>query len=230
MPVHKKTIQDRQRGSIVDAVTLTEFVFQFEPSQHKDKSNTVFGEHSVIGHRLTGFHWVGGGKSEVELEIYLLGAAFTNFANPTPSEVGEFRMAQLGDWQPKILIDTGETNEDGTAVMRWIDNPQPAPKTDDLSTARERIRQGKANANKSVMRQLGDLKKLLDPKDDIGAPHPVLINMGGLYTGKQFLLVEVDASYISRNLETQEPYEAQVRLKLHQLGENAKYSGAGARR
>lgn len=228
--IKKTQNKDRQRGSLVDAVTLTEYFFQFEPDTHKDKHTTQFGEHSIVGHRLSGFHWIGGGKAEVELDIYLVGAARTNFANPTPGEVGEFRMAQLGDYQRMILVDTGEDNPDGTAKMKWVKNPEPPPTVDSVSQAKAKIRQAKKDANKAVMKQIADIRSLLEPKDDIGAPHPVLINMGGLYTGKQFLLTEVDTTYLARNLETMEPYEAQIKMKFHMLGENAKYSGSGAKK
>lgn len=226
----KRINYDRQRGSLVDAITLAEFPFQFEPEVHKDKDSNTLGEHHIVGHRLPNYHWVGGGKSELELDLYLLSAAMTNFSSPKPDEVGAFRMAQLGDYQRMILVDTGENNADGSAKMKWVKNPEPPPKVDSVGIAKRKIREAKQQANRGVMQQIADLKKFCDPQDDIGAPHPVLINLGGLYTGIQWLVSDVETTYLSRNLETLEPYEAQIKLKLVRLAENAKYTGTGVKK
>lgn len=218
----------RQRGSLVDAVTLTEYPFQFEPSEHEDHDTTAFGEHHVVGHRLSGYHWVGGGKADVSMTIHLVCGANTDLGAPKPGDVGNYRMAQLASYQKQILVDTGGTNADGTKKMQYIKNPQPVPKLDSVAEAQASLKAKKMLENKKVLLQVKAFKALMDPQEDIGAPHPLLINMGGLYTGIQFLLVDLKTTYISRNYKTLEPYEVELKLKLHALGTNAKYSGSGA--
>lgn len=64
----------RIRGSLTDVITLQEFDFQFEP-RVREKNTTKFAKQNIIGQRLPSYSWVGGGESDVEVDIFLLGTA-----------------------------------------------------------------------------------------------------------------------------------------------------------
>jgi hypothetical protein len=75
------------------------------------------------------------------------------------------------------------------------------------------------------------LKNLSKPQADIGAPHPVYINVGGIYTGRKFVLVDVQTAYTRFELgEGRAPDEATVKLVLEELPANKRYTGTGARK
>lgn len=228
----------RKHGCLIDAVDLTEYPFQFEPSSHTDEVSTHFGEKLVVGQRLASCHWVGGGKSDVDLDIYLVGGAYSNPDTPSSTEVNKTRNASLVSYHywiqqegTRTLADGSviSTNQDGSPVMVLVRNPDPPPTVDSSDTASSKITANKTAANKVVLDQINSFKGLLEPKTDLGAPHPVYISMGGLYTGIQFVIESLKVTYISRNLGTLVPYEASLRLKLIALGDASKYAGSGAK-
>jgi len=220
----------RKHGSLIDVITLAQFPFQFEPFTHKDKCTTHFGEKLIVGQRTAGFHWVGGGKDDVELDIYLVGAAYTNPGTPTPGDIGAVRAGALSGYSYWLQVPTGGVNPDGSPQMTMVKNLQPPPALSDSDAAKNRITADRVSANNAVLNQIAAFKGLIRPQDDIGAPHPLFINIGGLYTGIQFLLEDLEVTYISRNLDSLVPYEASIKLKLAALGDATKYSGSGAKK
>lgn len=136
----------RNRGSVVDSVTLAEVVFQYEPKV-KTKDTTKYASQHVIGRRLPNQTWVGGGESNVELDI---------------------------------------TFSDGGSVS-----------TDDL---------------------MDQLIAFTEPQPDINAPHPVYINVGDTYLGKQYILVDAERVYTTfAYADTMQTRDAKMKLKFTEI-------------
>ena len=130
------TVTNRQHGSLVDVITLVSYPFQFEPDVQRDRCSVYFGEKPVVGQRLQGYHWVGGGKDDVELDIYLVGAAYTNINTPTPSSVLATMVAAKGSYQYWLQVPTGGTNPDGSTQMTMVKNLNPPPMNADQATTK----------------------------------------------------------------------------------------------
>lgn len=65
---------------------------------------------------------------------------------------------------------------------------------------------------------LAKFKALLEPQDDTGAPHPVYINVGQQYIGKQYVLVDFESETVTYDFDdTMKPMELKIKLKLEQL-------------
>lgn len=60
----------RERGSLVDTITLVEVVFQYEP-KIKAKDETKYASQAVVGRRLPLRSYVGGGNRAVDLDVTL---------------------------------------------------------------------------------------------------------------------------------------------------------------
>jgi len=72
------------------------------------------------------------------------------------------------------------------------------------------------------------IKELCEPQDDTGAPHPLYINVGGLYTGLSFVLVTAETEYeVFEWTDDMTPREARMRVRFYQLAPNSNYTGAG---
>jgi phage protein U len=81
----------------------------------------------------------------------------------------------------------------------------------------------------TMLTQLDNFRNLMLPQDDIGAPHPVYIIVGGLYVGRWFVLEDMETDpegFQYSDLMT--PYEVQMRLKLCEIPVNQSFTGAGA--
>jgi hypothetical protein len=80
----------------------------------------------------------------------------------------------------------------------------------------------------TMLSQLEAFRSLLLPQDDIGAPHPVYIVVGGMYPGRWFVLehMEVDPEGYQYG-EDMTPYEVRMRLKLCEIPTNITYTGTG---
>lgn len=95
----------RKRGSLVDAITLTEFLFQFEPKV-SEKNSTQYAKQFVIGKRLPQVSWIGGGEADVELDIFLLG---TETALGKVQDFKNFLLAQTDSAAPHpVFINVGD--------------------------------------------------------------------------------------------------------------------------
>lgn len=82
--------------------------------------------------------------------------------------------------------------------------------------------------NPDTVTTVQGIKALADPQDDTGAPHPLYVNVGGLYTGLSFVLYATETDYVVFEWsDDMTPREAKMKLKLFQLAPNSQYSGAG---
>lgn len=183
----------RDRGSIVDTITLEVFRFQWEPT-HEETVSTKYGSMSVIGKRLPVKHWVGQGSNSIKINIILTAPAYTNVDQVSPNEVGMLRYKQLA----------AANKPGGTAA-------------DSVADAQARIRSARKAENKSVLKQIEALRKFTEPQEDIMAPHPVFLHMGGAYTGRKFVLEDMRIASQVTNYETMEPTEATVELVLSEV-------------
>jgi hypothetical protein len=82
--------------------------------------------------------------------------------------------------------------------------------------------------NPDAQNTVQGIKALADPQDDIGAPHPVFVNVGGLYTGLSFVLVAAETDFVVFEwTDDMTPREAKMKLRFLQLAPSSTYSGAG---
>lgn len=82
--------------------------------------------------------------------------------------------------------------------------------------------------NPDTVNVVNGIKALAEPQDDTGAPHPLYVNVGNLYTGIAFVLFESETDFeVYEYTDDMTPREARMRLKLFQLAPNSKYTGAG---
>ena len=80
----------------------------------------------------------------------------------------------------------------------------------------------------TVQDQIKAFKKLLETQDDIGAPHPLFINMGGMYVNRQYVLCQIDSEYLGFDLDaSMAPYEAVVKMALCEIPKSGSYAGTG---
>lgn len=182
----------RDRGSIVDTITLKVFNFQWEPT-HKASNSTKFGKIDIFGKRLPVRHWVGEGDSSVDITLHLTGVAHVDTNTVSSKEVGALRYNQMAI-----------ANKTGSAV-------------DSVADAQAKIRQTRKTENKSVLVQIQELNNLKEPQEDTGFPHPVFLNIGGSYAGRKFVVEEVQTDYLTHNYATMEPTEASVKIKLSEV-------------
>lgn len=139
----------RNRGSIVDTITLAEVMFQYEPKM-KVKDTTKYAEQHVIGRRLPNRTWVGGGNTAVELDI--------------------------------TLSDGGNVSSDTL---------------------------------------IAQIRAFTVPQTDINAPHPVYINIGETYVGRQFILIEAETVFSTlAYADTMDTRDAKMKLKFEEVDPN----------
>lgn len=78
-----------------------------------------------------------------------------------------------------------------------------------------------------TLSQIEAFKALLEPQDDIGAPHPLYINVGGMYVGKQYVLCDVEVRpTVFTYSNDMSPQEAFMSLKLEEIP-IGNYAGIG---
>ena len=202
-------IPQRDRGSIVDTVTLEVFRFQWEPT-HKEVQTTKFGSIPIIGRRLAVKHWVGEGEGTVDVTIKLTGSAHSDAYDVPEDEVGALR-AQRAKAAGQTYVGLN------TSLLSPVYDAAVAAATGTVAQAQSKIRDAKKKANRSVLTQIELLMNLKDPQEDTGAPHPVYLNIGGVYAGRKFLVTVVHPDYETHNNFTMEPTEATVRLKFMEI-------------
>ena len=190
----------RNRGSIVDTVTLEKIPFQWEPV-HDSTYTTKFGTLNVIGRRLPIRHWVGEGVNEVNLSLSLTGAGHVTMA---PSSTTRYQQ----------LVNANKTAQD---------NAKAGVTDSSVSSLRDLERRNQTlQENGYVLKMLNKLLKLKEPQDDTGAPHPVLLNIGPVYTGRWFLVEDVKVKHEVHNYQTMEPTEINLTIKLVEIAKGSK--------
>jgi hypothetical protein len=81
----------------------------------------------------------------------------------------------------------------------------------------------------STLSRIQDFKSLLDSQDDIGAPHPLFVNIGSIYVGRLFVLTEVEAQYVGLSYDDSlTPFEVVLKLKLVEISKGPNFAGTGA--
>lgn len=134
----------RNRGSVVDTVTLVETLFQYEPKL-KEKTSSKFSQQHVVGRRLANTNWVGAGETIIEIDIYLRG----------------------------------------------------------VSTVESLIAQ---------------LVQFTEPQQDTGAPHPVYINVGDTYVGRQFVMTDIEPDTVTYEYaDSMRIAESKVKMKFTEI-------------
>jgi hypothetical protein len=190
-------------------VTLDVFQFQWEPT-HKERNSTKTSRLDIIGKRLPTRHWIGEGDAGVDVTLKLTGAAYSNAYFVPPEEVGALRMKQALAARRKYSTLTSPVLSDSVDAMVKAE-------TGTVKEAQSKIRDAKKRENASVLNQIRILKNLSEPQEDTGTPHPVYLNIGGIYAGRKFLLEDVDSDVETHNYFTMEPTEATVKLKFVEI-------------
>lgn len=82
----------------------------------------------------------------------------------------------------------------------------------------------------TMQTQLDNFRNLCIPQDDIGAPHPVYVNVGGMFVGRWFVLCALENVVTGLTYDNNMiPYEARLKFKLEEMPVNPNYVGTGAR-
>lgn len=199
----------RDRGSIVDAVTLEVFQFQWEPT-HKERNSTKSSKLDVIGKRLPIRHWIGEGDNGVDVTLKLTCASHSDAYHVPPEEVGSLRLKR------ELAARRNYSTLTNPALSSSVDALVSA-ETGTIKEAQSTIRDAKKRENASVLNQIRILKNMSEPQEDTGTPHPLYLNIGGIYAGRKFLLEDVDADVETHNYFTMQPTEATVKLKFVEI-------------
>ena len=220
----------RFRGSLCDCVTGVEIPFQYEP-RIESESSTQFSNQSIIGRRLINRQWIGGGDGSMSIEFVLVGSA-SEPKGPSVKDVESIRAQQRAAVPTKPQYVWVPSHMEGPQYVRghYGPNPEYNPKyvdgklnpnykdpVENYDTVRNRLKDQAANDDKFVKNRILALNSLLDPQGDTGAPHPVWVNMGGMYTGRRFLVNKVKVDVTVTNYNTLEPTEAHVSLQLIEI-------------
>lgn len=204
------------KGSLVDAITLKAVNFKYEPEELGEDFSANWGFQKIVGQALPVCNFVGGGENDVSLTIYLLSTTGAVSEKVSPEEVGQLRFDQLANYQRMIPVKVG-TNPDGSDKMQFVKNPEPPPKPMTALEAKTQILQTRKAKQSTIMDDLNALRQFTQIQEDIGAPHPVLINFGGIFSGRKFVLKTAKVTYMSYGLSNQVPYEATVKLTLQEV-------------
>jgi hypothetical protein len=83
----------------------------------------------------------------------------------------------------------------------------------------------------TMQTQLDNFRNLVQPQTDIGAPHPVYLNIGGMFSGRWFVLEEFINDPVNFKWDdTMTPYECRIKLKFCEIPVNKNYVGTGERK
>jgi hypothetical protein len=232
-------VEDRKRGSLTDSVTLQELPFQYEPTVDI-KNSTNYAEQKIMGRRLSNRQWVGSGKGDVSIDFTLVCVGYTNL-NPSNNEVDATIRKQRQEvlkqekptiWKPPVVGENGKLLERGKYIPNpnynpakiydetahaLVDNPNYVNPVEPASTVASKLKSTKEKANLKILDQIAAFQKFIEPQEDTGAPHPVIINMGKSYLGRLFLVESLDVSGVVTNYGTLDPIEAHIKLKLIEI-------------
>lgn len=82
----------------------------------------------------------------------------------------------------------------------------------------------------TMQTQLDNFRSLCLPQADIGAPHPVYVNVGSMFVGRWFVLCSLEDLVTGLTYDSNmTPYEARLKFKLEEIPVNKAYVGTGAR-
>lgn len=74
-----------------------------------------------------------------------------------------------------------------------------------------------------------NLKSLTLSKDDLGAPHPVYLNVGEMFAGKKFVMVDFESEIVTFDYDdAMHPAEAKLKMKFEEIPLDGNFSGTGS--